>query len=164
MRCCWSQRIISRSISAYTWCLFTNFTPAASFRSHIRLLLENTEAVGIAFASIARENPNPWKYGTGPTRLPLLSFVIGLSFDYLTIFGGSRGLFFGIEYKFNSIICILYIYIYIYKDKRRLLYYFSRNSPWGGFCCFACSPLLRPPLALVGDGHPDSHVTDASAG
>ena len=38
---------------------------------------------------------------------------MGLSFDYLTIFGGSRGLFFGIEYKFNSIICILYIYIYI---------------------------------------------------
>jgi len=28
-----------------------------------------------------------------------------------------------------------------------------------------CSPsLLRPPLALVGDRHPNSHVTDANAG
>jgi hypothetical protein len=40
------------------------------------------------------------KYGTGPTRLPLLSFVMGLSFDYLTIFGGfARTFFLGIEYK-----------------------------------------------------------------
>ena len=35
------------------------------------------------------------RYGTGPTRLPLLSFVMGLSFDYLTIFGGFAT-FFGI--------------------------------------------------------------------
>jgi hypothetical protein len=24
--------------------------------------------------------------------------------------------------------------------------------------------VVRPPLALAGDGHPDSHVTDANAG
>ena len=43
---------------------------------------------------------------------------------------------------------------------------FFRNSPlWGGFCSFACcSPVVRPPLALVGDGHPNSHETDANAG
>jgi hypothetical protein len=126
----------------------------------------------------------PWfEYGTGPTRLPLLSFVMGLSFDYLTILGGSRGLFFGIEYKFNSIICILYIYIYIYiyiytyiyiKIKEDFYIIFPEFAPGGGFCCcyneqhfvalLARRSLLRPPLALVGDRHPNSHVTDANAG
>ncbi len=33
-----------------------------------------------------------------------------------------------------------------------------------GTFLLARRPLLRPPLALVGDGHPDSHVTDANAG
>ena len=57
---------------------------------------------------------------------------------------------------------IIYIYIYI-KIKEDFYIIFPEFAPCGGFCCFACSP-LRPPLALVGDGHPDSHVTDANAG
>ncbi len=42
---------------------------------------------------------------------------------------------------------------------------FPEFAPGAGFCCFArLLALLRPPLALVGDGHPNSHATDANAG
>jgi hypothetical protein len=30
--------------------------------------------------------------------------------------------------------------------------------------CSLLAAVVRPPLALVGDGHPDSHATDANAG
>jgi hypothetical protein len=92
---------------------------------------------------------------------------MGLSFDYLTIFGGFAT-FFGIEYKFNYILCILYIYIYIYiyiKIKEDSYIIFPGIRPGAAFVVLlVCSPAVRPPLALVGDGHPDSHVTDANAG
>ena len=32
------------------------------------------------------------------------------------------------------------------------------------FCCFVAAAAVRPPLALVGDGRPISHVTDENAG
>ena len=66
--------------------------------------------------------------------------------------------------EFSSIIYILKEDFYI--TSILLLYYFSGIRPCGGFCCFArlLAAAVRPPLALVGDGHPDSHVTDANAG
>ena len=68
-----------------------------------------------------------------------------------------------IEYKFNSIICILYIYIRIKEEDFYII--FPGIRPATAFVVLlARSPLVRPPLALVGDGHPDSHVTDANAG
>ncbi len=45
------------------------------------------------------------------------------------------------------------------KIKTSILFF--RNSPLGRLLLF-CS--LRPPLALVGDGHPNSHATDENAG
>ena len=65
----------------------------------------------------------------------------------------------GIEYKFNSIICILYIY----KDKDFYII-FPNSPPAAAFVVLLARPLVRPPLALVGDRHPNSHVTDANAG
>ncbi len=65
--------------------------------------------------------------------------------------------------EFRSII-IIYIYMNInIEDIIRLLYDFSEIRPWDGFCCFA-RLLVRPPLALVGDGHPNSHATVVNAG
>ncbi len=78
-----------------------------------------------------------------------MSFVIGLSFDYLTIFGGSRGLFFGIKYKFNSIICILYIYIKIKED---FYIIFPGIRPGAAFVVVVDLPsktAVRPLLGLI---------------
>jgi hypothetical protein len=54
--------------------------------------------------------------------------------------------------------------IYIYKDKDFYII-FPNSPPAAAFVVLLVArPPLRPPLALVGDGHPDSHVTDANAG
>ena len=82
-------------------------------------------------------------------------FMICLwTFDYFRF----RADFFW-ELGINLTVFISIIYIYNKNKKTSILFF--RNSPLGRPLLF-CS--LRPPLALVGDGHPNSHVTDANAG
>ena len=69
--------------------------------------------------------------------------------------------FFGIEYKFNSIICILYIYIRIKEEDFYII--FPEFAPGTAFVVLLAAA-VRPPLALVGDGHRTSQVTDANSG